>query len=53
MAKLFWKERKNEKAKKWIEKAILLNKKIADSWVALYFHHKFMTSEKEEAKKIH
>jgi pre-mRNA-processing factor 6 len=36
VAKLFWKERKYEKVKRWLEKAVLLNKSIGDSWCALY-----------------
>lgn len=53
VAKLFWKERKNEKARKWIEKAILLNKNIADSWAALYFFLLNIANDKNEAQNIY
>jgi pre-mRNA-processing factor 6 len=36
VAKLFWKERKIEKTRKWIEKTLLLNPDIGDSWVCMY-----------------
>lgn len=36
VAKLFWKERKMEKARKWIEKSTFERPEIVDSWAALY-----------------
>ena len=35
-AKVFWKENKREKAKKWLEKAIELDKGLGDAWAYLY-----------------
>lgn len=35
-AKIFWKELKHEKCKKWLEKAILLNPRLGDAWAYLY-----------------
>ncbi|EAR98979.1 Pre-mRNA splicing factor, putative (macronuclear) [Tetrahymena thermophila SB210] len=36
VAKLFWKERKMDKARKWIEKSTFERPEIMDSWAALY-----------------
>jgi len=33
---VFWKEKKREKAKKWLEKAIELDKGLGDAWACLY-----------------
>ena len=52
VAKLFWKERKYEKAKKWIEKAVLLNKAIGDSWACLYLFEKTAANDQQEASKV-
>lgn len=36
VGKLFWRDRKHEKARKWFERAIALNTKIGDSWAYYY-----------------
>ena len=36
VAKLFWKDKKCEKARKWLERAIALAPNIGDSWI--YYH---------------
>ena len=36
MAKLFWKEKKYEKTKKWLEKAMLLNPDLGDTHACMY-----------------
>jgi hypothetical protein len=51
MAKLFWKERKYEKFKNWLEKAVLLNKSISDSWCTLYLFYKSILNNAEGAAK--
>lgn len=33
IARVFWKEKKFDKAKKWLERAIALDKNIGDSWI--------------------
>ncbi|EGR31141.1 pre-mRNA splicing factor, putative [Ichthyophthirius multifiliis] len=40
VAKLFWKERKMEKARKWIQKSLLERPDIVDSWATLYLFEK-------------
>ena len=51
VAKLFWKDKKYEKAKKWFERAIALDPLVGDSWayyykfikdcIHSYFHHSY------------
>ncbi len=36
VSRLFWKDRKEEKAKKWIERALALDSKSGDAWVHYY-----------------
>ena len=36
VAKLFWKDKKFEKAKKWFERAIALDPLVGDSWAYYY-----------------
>lgn len=36
VAKLFWKERKLEKARKWFERAIAINSDYGDAWIYYY-----------------
>ena len=36
VAKLFWKDKKYEKAKKWFERAIALDPLVGDSWAYYY-----------------
>ena len=36
VARLFWKDRKQEKAKKWIERALSLDSRNGDAWVHYY-----------------
>ena len=38
VAKLFWKERKLEKARKWFERAIAINPDYGDGWI---YHYRF------------
>ena len=40
VAKLFWSERNKEKARKWAEKAVLLEPKLVDAWALLYLFTK-------------
>jgi pre-mRNA-processing factor 6 len=35
-AKIFYKENKMEKFKRWVEKALLLNPRLGDAWAYLY-----------------
>lgn len=36
VAKLFWKEKKYEKARKWFERVIILNPDFGDGWAYFY-----------------
>jgi len=36
VAKQFWREKKYEKAKKWLERAVIVNKDYGDAWVYYY-----------------
>ena len=43
---MFWIENKPEKTKKWLEKAVYLNKDNGDAWIHLYkFEKEFGTGE--------
>ena len=36
VAKIFWKEKKYGKARKWFERAIMLNSDLGDAWIYYY-----------------
>eukprot|EP01015_Nassula_variabilis_P018439 TRINITY_DN3004_c0_g1_i8.p1 TRINITY_DN3004_c0_g1~~TRINITY_DN3004_c0_g1_i8.p1 ORF type:complete len:185 (-),score=57.91 TRINITY_DN3004_c0_g1_i8:74-628(-) len=50
VAKLFWKEKKYEKARKWLERVIILNPKFGDGWAYFYkyIQEQGTTEEKQE-----
>ncbi len=36
VAKIFWSEKKHDKVRKWLEKALVLDENIGDHWALLY-----------------
>ena len=52
VASLFASERKTEKARKWLERAVLLDPDLGDSWARYYaFEVQFGTAEQQKAVK--
>jgi pre-mRNA-processing factor 6 len=40
VAKIFWKEKKYNKARKWFERAVTLDPDLGDSWIYYYAFEK-------------
>lgn len=52
VASLFASERKVDKARKWFQRGVILNKDLGDSWAKFYvFEKKFGDAEKQKAVK--
>ncbi|KAG2297473.1 hypothetical protein Bca52824_044142 [Brassica carinata] len=51
VAKLFWQEKKVEKARAWLKRAVTLNQDIGDHW-ALYYKFELQHGTKVRQKAI-
>lgn len=48
VAKIFWKEKKVHKARKWFDRAVGLNPDIGDSWIYYYAFEEDTTGKTQE-----
>ncbi len=52
VAKIFWSEKKNEKVRKWLEKALLLDDNIGDHWALLYLFELDVKEGEDKMKDV-
>lgn len=54
VAKVFWVDRKLEKAKTWLERACAMSPKLGDAWAFLYrYTLQYETAEAQVQRKTH
>lgn len=53
LSKVFWTEKKKEKTRKWLDKAVALNKDNGDAWAHQYkFESEFANGNLEKVREV-